>query len=64
MGDRRGIAVRRDAVDEFDTQHIARLQAQGRSGDRAFISSHVEPVAANILVRVLHAQCGVELAIR
>ena len=63
MVDRCLIAVGRHVIDELDAQHIAGLQAQGRSRDCAFISSHVEPVAADIFIRVLHAQCGVELAI-
>jgi hypothetical protein len=64
MVDRLGIAVGRHVVDEFDTQHIAGLQAQGRTRDSAFISPHIEPVAADIFIRVLHAQYCVGLAIR
>ncbi len=64
MVDRRRIAVGRHVVDELDAQHVARLQAQRRAGNGAFISPHIEPVAANILVGVLHAQRGVEFAIR
>lgn len=64
MVDRPRIAVWRHVVDELDTQHIAGLQAQGRAGDGAFIGPYIEPVAANILISLLHAQCRVELAIR
>ena len=62
--DRLGIAVRRHVVDKLDTQHIAGLQAQGWTRNGAFISPHTEPGAADIFIRVLHAQCRVELAIR
>ena len=62
--DRRGIAVGRHVIDEFDAQHIARLQAQGRTWNGAFIGPHIEPVTANSFIGVLHAQRGVERAIR
>ena len=64
MVDRLGIAVGRHVVDKLDTQHIAGLQAQGWTRNGAFISPHIEPGAADIFIRVLHAQCRVELAIR
>ena len=61
--DRLGIAVGRHVIDELDAQHVARLQAQRRAGSGAFVGPHIEPVAADILIGVVHAQRGVELAI-
>ena len=63
MVDRCLIAVGRHVIDELDAQHVARFQAQRRSWQRAFVSPHIEPVATDILIGVLHAQHGVELAI-
>ena len=60
---RRGIAIGRHVVDELDAQHIAWLYAQSGSGHGAFVHPHIEPVAADILIGVSHAQRGVERAI-
>ena len=60
---RHRIAVGRKVVDQLYPQHVAWLHAQGRAGDGALITSHEEPVAADILVGILQPQSSTQLSV-
>src|SRR5690349_11717558 len=59
---RHGVRVCRQLVEELNAEGVARLRAQRRSGNRPLVSTHVEPVATDLVDRIANVKLGLEHA--
>ena len=60
---RHRIAVGRQSVHHSNAQYVTRADTQRRTGKRAFVGSKVEPVTADVPIRVLQMQGRAQLSV-
>ena len=60
---RHRIAVGRQSVHHANAQYVTRANAQRRTGKRAFVGAQVQPVTADVPIRILQMQGRAQLAV-